>query len=96
MYLCIGNFHLTQLERHTQRHCFHDQRTLFQLMSSNGLVALVISGEKTVEKLFHFLFFLQECVGYTFTMSTSYWFLRDKLFIGESMISCLEKRKAMR
>jgi hypothetical protein len=30
---------------------------MFQLMASNGLVALVISGEKTVEKLFHFLFF---------------------------------------
>ncbi len=52
----VGNFHLIQLERHTQRHGFHDQRTLFQLMSLNGLAPLVISGEKTVEKLFHFLF----------------------------------------
>jgi hypothetical protein len=24
----VGNFHLIQLERHTQRHGFHDQRSL--------------------------------------------------------------------
>jgi hypothetical protein len=30
---------------------------MFQLMTSNGLVALVISREKTVEKLFHFSIF---------------------------------------
>jgi glucuronate isomerase len=46
---------------------------MFQLMTSNGLVALLISGEKYRKKLFPFLvLFLQECVGHTFAMSTIY------------------------
>jgi hypothetical protein len=93
----VGNLHLTQLERHTQRHGFHDQRTLF--VSINDLKWSGGTSDfwrKNCRKAIPFLVhFLQECVGYTFTISTSYWFLRDKLFIGESMIPCLEKRMAM-
>ncbi len=65
-------------------------------MTLNGLVALVISGEKTVEKLFHFLFFFAGVCWLHLYNVDQLLVLRDKLFIGERMISCLEKRKAMR
>jgi hypothetical protein len=92
----VGNFHLIQLERHTASWLSWPE----DIVSINELKWFGGTSDfwrKNCRKAIPILvLFLQECVGYTFTISTSYWFLRDKLFIGESMISCLEKLKAMR
>jgi hypothetical protein len=54
----VGNFHLIQLDGASYSVMAFMTRGhyMFQLMASNGLVELVISEEKKVEKLFHFLF----------------------------------------